>query len=326
MRLSRKVANEFILISVLFPFMTSELSAVFHDSIFCSDASDHRGAVCEAAIGEELSSVLWKACKSKGACTRLLSSTEALVRKLDVVPGMHEDCEWQPSDTPVPGKVQRPLAHRFQFVEIFAGSARVTACMDRRGYAVCPPIDLSYSEEYDLSTAEVMSWLSYLISHRLIMAFIVELPCTTFSIMRRPALRDRENPYGFDPSDPQTKVGNVLALRGLQSMKLGLVSQVAGVFECPLTSKVKNLPPYKELHEKAGVERCRTDSCCFGSPHLKSFAFSGVHVCLNPISRRCKCTGPHVQVQGKLTKLSATYTWELAEGLASCLADTIDRL
>lgn len=75
-----------------------------------------------------------------------------------------------------------------------AGSAK---CMARLGWVVAPPIELSISEEYDLRLVHVMLWLSWLISARRVRAFMVEPVCTTFSIMRRPALRSKFVPVRF---------------------------------------------------------------------------------------------------------------------------------
>ena len=55
-----------------------------------------------------------------------------------------------------------------------------------------------------------------MVSEKRAKSFMVEPHCTTFSIMRRPALRDQQFPFGFDLSDEQTMDGNVLAQRGLQ--------------------------------------------------------------------------------------------------------------
>ena len=76
---------------------------------------------------------------------------------------------------------------------------------------------------------------------------MVEPPCTTFSIMRRPALRDVDSPFGFQVDDPQTAHGNTLAHRSFQMMWAGLVEEVTGILETPYTSKMKNVPSWKSI-------------------------------------------------------------------------------
>ena len=111
---------------------------------------------------------------------------------------------------------------RFDFVEIFAGSGKVTHYASLLGLVVAPPIGLSASRGYNLEWAHVMSWLSYLITSQSICSFMIEPPCATFSIMRRPALRTFECPFGLDTTDEQTRVGNILGHRGFQCLALGI--------------------------------------------------------------------------------------------------------
>ena len=321
--LSRKVADELTLAAVLVPLMSADVSAPWIDEIFCSDASQTHGAYCKAKVGKKLNEVVWKTSRTKGGYSRLLSPVEVALRRANAleetqdVAGVCDESLIGPT---------RPLAFRFDFVEVFAGAAKVTHYMLQSGFSCCPPLDLSESPELDFMDVRVMEWLSYLVSNRLVKAFMVEPPCTTFSIMRRPALRTKELPYGLDPSDPQTHVGNALALRGLQTMEIGRKNLVPGIFESPYSAKVKNLPPWKSLASHPEVEVVRCDSCRFGSPHLKSFAFVGVHTAMDRLRVRCRCKKRHVQVQGKFTKASATYVDELAEALANTLSDAIINL
>lgn len=286
LRLPRQTANELVLASVLIPFAASELSADYMSQIFCTDASSAKGAFCSASVRLEVSEVLWKATKSKGAYSRLLSPVEVAIKR-------HAVFEERPSEAEEGAlnfAPSRPLAYRFDFVEVFAGSAKITAAMVDRGRTVCQPIDLSASPEYDMTRHYVMSWVSHLISNRLVKAFSVEPPCTTFSVMRRPALRSKQEPYGFDVIHEQTRTGTSLALRGLQCLHLGERAGVPGWLETPYSSKLKALPPYEVLRKRPAFDFCRTDSCCFGSPHQKSFAFLSVLAPLARVRQRCKCT------------------------------------
>ena len=106
-------------------------------------------------------------------------------------------------------------AYRVDFIEVFAGpgAATVTKAVAQMGFSVCCPIDISVDPELDVSKVFVMEWIIHLVQNHYVKAVMVEPPCTTFSIMRRPALRSRLCPFGFDVSDPQTSMGNKLALR-----------------------------------------------------------------------------------------------------------------
>ncbi len=157
----------------------------------------------------------------------------------------------------------------------------------------------------------------HLILHRGLSGFAVEPPCTTFSIMRRPALRDKYRPYGYDPSDPQTNDGNTFGQRAFQLMHVGGEAGCAGLLETPNSSKLKNMPSWGHIARRGYAGVYRTDSCRFGSPHLKSFKFLTVNLRLESSVLRCCCQAPHLKVQGSLTKQSATYV----DGLASAIAE-----
>ncbi len=315
--LPRRVASEITLLAVLSPLMMSNLAADWHPFLFCSDASLEKCAVLKAEAPIALSRALFKSCKSKGAYTRLQSKEEQVLRE---VFGDETEEQFERKSQ----RVDRPLAFRFSFLEVFAGSAKVTKWVAMHPLiSVGPPIDLSYSIHYDLEAEFVMQWISHLLCNGYLEGIMVEPPCTTFSIMRRPRLRSREVPYGFRPMHRQTRLGTTLGKRGFQSLHYAANEGAAGVLETPFSSSLRHLPGWSSLERDPRASTCRTDSCRFGSPHLKSFRFLGVNVDLEPISLRCKCQGLHLQVQGSLTKSSAVYTDGLAEGLANVFISAI---
>ena len=307
--LNRLSANELVLLSVLVP--------KYLDEVFCSDASMTHGAICSTRVSPEASELLWKSCRTKGAYTRMQSPAESMLERMEIrEPGLLEDVECGPD---------RPFGLRYDFVEVFAGSSRVSHEVALLGYSVCLPVDISVSEELNVAWLHVASWLSFMISEERVKAFIAEPPCATFSIMRRPALRSVLQPFGFDPSEPQTQIGNVLAHRGFQLLAVGRVNEVTGLLETPWTSKMRKLFSWRNIEDHPTGSSCRTDSCAFGSPHLKSFCFLGVWADLHRLEKRCTQDHQHVHVQGKYTKESAVYPWELARALAQTLVDGIER-
>ena len=306
--LPRAVACELVLVSVLAPVEVSDIAVPYDPVLYATDASEDRGAIVHTEVGEDLVRLLSKVCKTKGAYTRLQSPWERLMQKV----GLHDE---------LPDELQsvaadRPLAYTFEFVEIFAGSSRVTAALQQLGIVCGPPIDLSKAEEYNMSHVFVLSWLYHLVERGTLRAFMLEPPCTTFSIMRRPALRDIDQPYGFDPRDPQTRDGNILACRSLQLMHKAAVRRVSGIMERPFTAKTRHLPPYRALLRRQAVSEVRCDSCQFGSIHQKSFALLGVNIDLSQLAKRCQGKCNHAPVSGVFTKASAIYTPELSAALA----------
>ena len=309
--LPRTICDELVLTAVLLPLALTDLSADFLPEVFATDSSKDKGAIVSCQLEPQIAEILFKSCKTKGAYTRLDQPQDEALRWA----GLSEPG----NDSKPKPHVDRPLAFRFDFVEIFAGSGKVTHYASLLGLSVSPPIDLSASQEYNLEWIHVMSWLSHLITSQSICSFMIEPPCTTFSIMRRPALRTFELPFGLNPCDEQTRVGNVLGHRGFQCLALGIRWGVAGLLETPFSSKLRYLPSWSTIERSPCASWCRTDSCQFGSPHLKSFRFLGVHLDLDPLRVRCQCKKKHVQVQGKFTEGSAIYTDALAERLAEVI-------
>ena len=202
----------------------------------------------------------------------------------------------------------------------------MTAAMSDLGFVCGPPIDLSINLEYNMEWAHVASWITFMLSAKRLCSVVCEPPCTSFSLMRRPALRSRLVPYGHDPSDRQTFLGNLLVCRSLQILRVALINGSSALLETPFGALTRHLPPYKDFLRSPGVSMCRTDSCMFGSIHLKSFRFLGANVDLSGLSVRCSKDHEHVVVQGSYTKASATYVPKLAERIAKTLAESVIRL
>ena len=206
---------------------------------------------------------------------------------------------------------------------MYAGAAKVTRYMVELGFSACPPLDLSYSEEYNLRYNHILAWLIYLVSERLVLGIMLEPPYTTYSIIRRPALRSKDVPFGFRPNEEKTQVGNQLAGRACQVFYIAAINFVAAMLETTFSSLLKHLPFYKAAASVNAAKQVRVDSCRFGSPHLKNFRMVCAHLKTEAISLRCRCCKPHLQVQGKYTKASATYTDELSLAITQTFGEWI---
>ena len=314
--LPRKVVCELVLVATLFSFAVFDLAAPYDSRIYCTDASSTKGAIVSAEVGKRISEIAWKGLRSKGAYTRLLSPSETVLHTLgELEPEMPEPTSW----------VDRPLAYHFDFVEVYGGACLISKYLTAQGYVCGPPIEISVSQEFDMRAVWIAEWLSFLISQgRLRSAFFCP-PCTTFSIMRRPALRSKDVPFGFDVGFPPTQLGNLLAHRSFQMVYVGAQNRAPCLLETPWSSLMKHLPGWKTIASLPCSQFVRCDSCRFGSPHQKGFRFMSVHCDLEPINKRCICKKKHLQVQGVYTKGSAVYTEELAEHIATCIASGLLR-
>ena len=308
--LPRTVAGELVLCATLAPLILTDIAVEVDDMVYATDASESRGAICSAFLGRDLTQLLYKSCRTNWAYTRLHQDVKVIESSFV---DEHDDGA---SCTLQEPHAQRPLAFSFEFLEVFAGSSRISAALSKLGVVVGPPIDISFSEEFDLTKLHVLSWIFYLLESGKLLAIAVEPPCTTFSIMRRPALRSRLVLYGFDPCDAHTKVGNLLFLRALQIMKKASIHRAAGLLERPFSALSKFLPPYQRALAWPGACEVRVDSCQYGSIHQESFSLLGVNLDLPATARRCQGKCQRVTIQGVYTKASAIYTPELAAALA----------
>ena len=106
-------------------------------------------------------------------------------------------------------------------------------------------------------------------------------------------------------------------------MALGHRFVVPGLLENPYCSLIKHLPSWIAVSRLPGASVCRTDSCRFGSIHLKPFRFLGVHCGLSGLSMKCRCSGKHVRIEGTYTKKSAVYTDQLAAAIPDMFTKAI---
>ena len=312
--LPRIVANELTLVALLVCLAVSDLRAPASLKLFSTDASLTKGAICSTDVDKEFSQFLWKVSRSKGAYHRLLTPLQTLSLRL----GLTEEVG---DDVVVP--VSRPLAFCYDFLEIFSGASVVSAAVSALGFVVGPPVDLSICEEYNMEWVHVVSWITFMLASKRLLAIMCEPPCTSFSLMRRPALRSRLCPFGFRVRDRQTYLGNLLMCRSLQILRIALINGASAILETPFSALTRHLPPYKHLLNEPGVSMCRIDSCMYGSIHLKSFRMMGVNLDMSELEVRCSRDHPHVVVEGIYTKASATYTPGLADALARTFAKAI---
>lgn len=144
--LPRRVAQELVLASVLGLVAVSNVAVDYLPTIFATDASMSKGAVCSREVSPEVAELVWLGGDKRGCYTKLDPPFRALRRALgdfDEEEGIiHEDL---PSST-----IQKPLEFVFDFVEVCGGSGVVSSAMAKLGHIVCTPIDLDRSSHFDL--------------------------------------------------------------------------------------------------------------------------------------------------------------------------------
>ena len=314
--LSRKAAEELLLLACLAPVAGSNLAVPFSDRLFATDASSGKGGIAEADCSHEISKALWLAADRKGSSVPLGSGLSEVLEDYDP---LHEVLPTQPKEDAVlrkVGEVDRPLGLRFDFIEICGGSGVVTKELIKRGIVCGPVFDLSFSNAYDLCDVKVVRWLIHLLESDRLKSFLVAPPCTSFSPAAYPSVRSYRQPRGYNQRLPKVHLGNVLAFVALCLLFVAYKQKKIGLGEQPRRSKMRWLLEWRRLVALGAVE-CVVASCAYGSPHQKEFGLIGVNIILDGIARRCTRDHVHIPIQGKYTKPSAVY----CPGLAVAFAD-----
>lgn len=326
--LSRKAADEFCILSVLAPVLSSNLAVPFSPKVYATDASMAKGGIVSAEVDAEMAAVLWRSADRIGSSVPLLSSSSAVLAVYDTLfEEKPEDALLeQYSDNDHLGtlddgtKVPRPLGLRFQFVELCGGSGVVTTELLGLNVACGPVFDLSLSPHYDLKSHKVINWVCFMLEDDRLESFFVSPPCTTFSPAAHPACRSYKQPRGFDQASPKVWLGKALAFASIACLLVALRMKKFGLCENPRRSKMRWLEEWQRLLS-LGAEEVTLASCAYGSIHQKEFAMIGVNMKVQLLHRSCTRDHQHVRIQGKFTKPSAVYCHGLAVALAVFFAD-----
>jgi len=306
---SPAVRTELIMLGALAPIISTNIATSMCPYVFASDASLGKGAVVCTSVEEKVAEAMWVGADKKGSYSKLDSfPCDLLAAAGEELSGDVEACEFVVEP-------KRPLLMYYDFVEFFGGSGRVSQAAYRLGLCVAPPLDLDASCHYDMTQPRLLEWAFHMIESGRFRSFLTEPPCTTFSAAAYPALRSYKEPFGFDPSEPRTEHGNLLAFRSFPLLRHGRRHRRPRGKEQPRRSKMAWLPQWLRLLE-IGFEESVIASCQFGSPHRKEFLLLSYALDSQSLEVRCPGGHDHVKIEGSYTKASAVYTHELAHHLA----------
>lgn len=133
------------------------------------------------------------------------------------------------------------------FVEICGGSGVLSKAAAKHGLNGCAPIELSTSRHFDITNPALLDWIMQMIVEKRFRSPAVEPPCTTFSPAQHPASRSYSNPVGFNRTDPETKLGNILAFRCLVICCFAMRHHAPCLLEQPRLSKMAWLAAWRFL-------------------------------------------------------------------------------
>ena len=309
-RLSPKSRNELLILAALAPSLQSDLRVQYDNKLYCMDASPFGGAVCEATIGSAAAQELWRHCEQRGYHTRLQSQVAEILRDKGLVPNSEDSlappvdpcravfpriqCDWR-----LPSSLSEGVL--YDCVEIFRGTGNWSHAHCRHGLRVHDGFDVDgrRARIADLSDPAVARELVALALRGVVREWHAGVPCVSFGTLRRPRVRSRLIPYGFNPKDSFTQLDNMLARRTAFVLCIAVRRGQYVSVEQPAGSCLYHLACYKVL---VGLGCIVTTFCycSFGSPFLKRsrWLHNKPWLCSLEGGCRCRYKKQHFVVQG----------------------------
>ena len=236
------------------------------------------------------------------------------------------------------------LHHRW-FVEIFAGKARLTRSMRRRGFHCLPAIDLLPCADFpdgcnlfdDHVLIKVLNWAR----SGLLKIVHFGTPCTTYSIARTDiTLRSKKWIHGVPglPAAERSRVQDGTRCAMITSMIARVVWDHGGhwTIENPASSLLWDEKVIRQLWDHCGAFPIYLDQCAFGSSFMKPTIFLASDPSMIDLSRTCpgessnhhhdrlrgKCKDPARPAGPRIwkTKLAQIYPDKLCDRYSSVAA------
>lgn len=288
-RLSTGSKQELLLLCTFAPFAYTNLRASPIDKVFCSDASLTGSGVCVASVSKSVTLELCRAAEQRGFYTRVDTSVLGSYMALqgqDII-----------AEREIPSSLNEGFL--WDFCEVFRGTGHLSAAHRQEGLRVHPGFDISDGSRGDVLHSSTFSAIIGLICRRVVKAWHTAPVCTTFGTLRRPRLRSKLEPFGFDPDEPATSKGNQFAMRGGFILFLCLFYGLLVSIEQPRGSVMYRLDIFKRLLKK-GFVSVQFPFCNWGTPFEKlSWWISNneFFACLTDVCR-CGHRGSHFRIRG----------------------------
>ncbi len=202
------------------------------------------------------------------------------------------------------------------FLEIFAGTARISAAAADLGLNVAPPIEIANSIAFDVTNKAVEKVLAAAIVAKRFWAIWFAPPCKFWS---------RARSTGNEKDIAKKTVVYVT----LRLLKACIASGTYFAIENPWGSALWKFPAMERFLKD--YTKIRIVFCAFGTPYQKATALYGNLPSLGSLARPCTCAAPHEHLQGSVRIIvdgSAKHFWktELAGRYPPNFARAVARL
>lgn len=291
----------------------ADLRVDFCHRIYALDASPWAGGIVVADSSPEVVAELWRHSEQKGFYTNLMGPASSALREIGIDPqaGLLYGPQTEHGPLPhewtarVPPTLQEGIL--YDCAEIFRGSGNWSQCHEQHGLICHHGFDNSGTRLFfkDLLDKTTFQEVISLALRRVVREWHAGPPCLTFGTLRRPRLRSREQPSGFDPSDSLTAEHNTLARR---TAMLGCIVILTGAFfSCEQTgSSVMFRMHLFRVLLMLGCTITRIASCSFGSAFNKPYQWLHNKGWLLELEGVCQCKwkNRHFKVEGNFTAAS----------------------
>ena len=218
---------------------------------------------------------------------------------------------------------------KIDFLELFSGSARLSAACAATGMKVGPPIDLKTGFNLNSKKGQALAMQLILeLQPEIVFMAPVCSPWCSWSNMKTPEERDRDRKLMYPMVDFCAQVA-------WHQLKLGK----RFIIENPEKSQIFYQQVMLKLSQLQDVHFLLFDHCQFGmkDPVSEKFYKKGTYLMHNfpetdlaPIARRCNGSHQHQPVEGTIpglgnrSKLTQVYTFGFCKRLASCFKNTLN--
>ena len=163
-------------------------------------------------------------------------------------------------------------------------------------------IDNIIDPENDILFNSTMLYLVGLVARRVVRVWHFAPVCTTFGTLRRPRLRSKHQPFGFNPETADTRKGNLFAVRTALLLNLCLRYGLLCSVEQPASSVMYRLWMFQELLQH--MFSIKFPFCSFGTPFQKGSWWLSNNPEMTKLASVCQCgyKGKHFAVRGTFTQ------------------------
>ena len=235
---------------------------------------------------------------------------------------------------------------RYFFIELFAGSARLSQVLRSRGFR-CIAIDIANGPHHDLMRRRVRRRIRRLLRSGFCLGVLAGVPCTSFSTARKfdgrgpPPLRTATHVAGrpgLSARDQEkVRLGNALLDISIDIFELCREMQIPFIWENPFTSFMWKMRRAEAVARWRHVTDVEVHYCGYGTAwkkptRLRCFMIPAARQMLERLCRGEICRfskSPHVRLTGTdphgvfWTLRACAYPWPLCEKLASALIGAV---